>query len=176
MDFARVIGLLVPVLDRHRVRWALCGGLALAAYGMGRTTFDVDLVADASGAEGVIAELERLGYETVHRSAGYSNHFHPDPALGRVDVVWVRGSTADTLFAQARPVPGPDGKPLLLPRPEHLAAMKAAAMASDPSRLYQDLADLRFLLTLPGVNRDEVRAHMARRGLESRYDELLATL
>lgn len=176
MDFARVIGLLVPVLERHRVRWALCGGLALAAYGMGRTTFDVDLVADASGAAGVITDLEQLGYETVHRSAGYSNHLHPDPALGRVDVVWVRGSTADALFTQARPVPGPDGKPLLLPRPEHLAAMKAAAMASDPSRLYQDLADLRFLLTLPGINREEVRAHMARRGLEARLDELLATL
>ncbi len=87
MDCARVIGLLSQIFDRHQVRWALCRGLAGAAYGIGRITFDVDLVADASGAAGVIADLKQLGYETLHRSAGYSNHLHPDPALGQVAVV-----------------------------------------------------------------------------------------
>ena len=35
--------------------------------------------------------LEELGYETVHRSPGYSNHSHSDPDWGAVDVVYVDG-------------------------------------------------------------------------------------
>jgi hypothetical protein len=42
------------------------------------------------------------------------------------------------------------GTTLLVPRPEHLAAMKVQAMKNDPSRTFQDLADIQALLSLPG--------------------------
>jgi hypothetical protein len=176
VDVARVVALLAELLDGRGVRWALCGGLGLAAYGLARTTFDVDVVADGDNDEAVVAAMEANGFATLFRSRGYSNHLHPDPGLGRVDFVYVRGATAGALFAQARQVAGPAGRTVLVPRPEHLAAMKVAAMRADPARLFQDLADVRFLLTLPGVDREEVRSHFARHGMEARFDELVATL
>jgi hypothetical protein len=70
---------------------------------------------------------------------------------------------------------GPGGMRIPVPRPEHLIAMKIVAMKNDPSRTYQDMADVRFLLSLPGVDREEVRAQFEKHGLLERYRELEAT-
>ena len=176
MDFARVVDHVGAYLDEHQIRWAICGGLGLAAYGLVRTTFDLDLIVDGDRDLEVITFLEASGYETIFRTCGFSNHVHPDTALGRVDLVFVWSETREKLFGSAREMPGPTGRLLLVPKPEHLAAMKVAAMKSDPGRTFQELADIRFLLTLPGVDRGEVHGYFVRHGLEDRFEELVATL
>ena len=44
MDFVRVIELIGNHLDAKHQRWAVIGGLGLAAYGMERFTLDLDIV------------------------------------------------------------------------------------------------------------------------------------
>lgn len=63
-----------------------------------------------------------------------------------------------------------------VPKPEHLAAMKVLAMKNDPTRTFQELADIRFLVTMPGVDRVEVKSYFDRHGLEERFDDLEKTL
>jgi hypothetical protein len=176
VDFAAVAGRIEEFLDERGYRWALIGGVALAAYGLARTTLDLDLVTEARARDALIGFLEAAGYETLHRSAGYSNHLHARAELGRVDVVYVDPATAAKLFAGARRLAGPGGRELPVPAPEHLAAMKVFAIRNDPSRELQDLADLRFLLTLPGVDRAAVRDSFERHGLADRYEALVAGL
>jgi hypothetical protein len=176
MDFARVLELLGSYLDEHQVRWAVCGDQALAAYGLARTSLGIDAIVDGDHDIEVVAFLEASGYQTIFRSCAVSNHVHQDAALGRIDLMFIRFETADKLFASVRDVPVPGGRSLHVPKPEHLAAMKAAAIKADPGRAFQDLADIRFLLTLPGVDRDEVQGYFARYGLEKRFDELVETL
>lgn len=175
MDFARVLEMVGGHCERRGTRFALCGGLAMAAYGFGRLTFDLDIVADRSGQDDLVAFLESAGYVTLHRSCGFSNHRHPDDAMGCVDMVWVAGGTADTLFGAVRAFPGPGGRDWPVLCPEHLAAMKVHAFDQDPTRI-QDLGDIRYILGLPGVDREAIRAEFARRRLETRFDELLASL
>lgn len=172
MDFERAIRLVGDFLDERNAPWALVGGLGLAALGFPRTTMDLDVVVTAASQDELISFLEAEGYVTLHRSPGYSNHEHPDPARGRIDCVYVRGETAEKLFASARQVPGPAGREILVPKPEHLIAMKVLAMRNDPDRTLQDMADIRLLTSMPGVDRDEVRAAFARHGLLERFDEL----
>lgn len=157
-------------------RFAVVGGVAMAAWGMARTTLDLDLVVDGAIQEDLIGFLEQEGWETLHRSTGYSNHLHPDPERGRLDVVYVRGDTAAAIFAGVRREHALAGVEFDVPRPEHLAAMKVHAMTQDAARTFRELADIRHLLTLPGVDREAVRRSFARNGLEDRYDELVATL
>src|SRR5215207_2453927 len=176
MDFGVVIGDLSDFLEKRNHRWAVIGGVALAAYGLARTTLDLDLVLDTTAQDDVIHFLESRGYETIHRSTGYSNHLHPDPRWGRVDFVYVRDETSRALFAGCRLSPGPLGGEIPVPRPEHLAAMKVQAMKNDPGRMYQDMADVRHLVTLPGVDRLEIRRYFERHGLMERFDELEKTL
>lgn len=176
MDFAVELRAVSAELARLQTRWAVVGGVAMAALGMPRTTLDLDLVVDAAAQDALVAWLEGRGFATLHRSSGYSNHLHPEPRRGRVDVVYVRGDTAEKLFAAIRRLAGPGGQEIPVPSPEHLAAMKALAIRNDPGRTFQDLADVRFLLLLPGTDRDLVREHFARYGLEGRFDELRETL
>lgn len=176
MDFGAVVGELSDFLEANGHSWAVIGGVALAAYGLARTTLDLDLVLDISAQEAVIRHLESRGYETLHRSSGYSNHVHPSPRWGRVDCVYVRDDTSQALFAGTRRAPGPHGSEIPVPKPEHLAAMKVQAMKNDPGRMYQDLADVRHLVALPGVDRLEIRRYFGRHGLEDRFDELEQTL
>lgn len=172
MDFARVIRSLSECLAARGERFVVIGGVALAACGMPRLTLDLDLAVAASAQDGLVAWLEASGYQTLHRSTGYSNHLHADPERGRVDVVYLRGETARRIFAAARTVPGPGDTSIAIPCPEHLAALKAFAIRNDRSRRLQELADISFLLTLPGVDRAEIEDSFRRYGLEDELVEL----
>ena len=176
MDFQRILKTLVHELGERDVRFGVVGGVALAAYGIARMTVDLDLVAEGEEQERVVEVLESLGYETLHRSRGYSNHQHADQALGRVDVVYVRGTTSRRLFDACRRLEGPGGVEVSVPSAEHLAAMKLVAMKNDPDRLWQDLADIRQLMALPGVDRQAIRASFDRHGFTEHYRELEKSL
>jgi hypothetical protein len=176
MDFAKVIDLLSGFFERENLPFAVIGAFGLHAYGLTRATTDVDFVTDTAGRLRLIQFLEDNGYETLYVSEGYSNHLHPDPAFGRVDFVYVSGETGRLLFDGAKPDRLISGRRVPVPRPEHLAAMKIHAIKNDPERRHQELADIRFLMGLPGIDRAEIRGYFESSGLEKLYDELEQTL
>lgn len=176
MDYRVVLEELGRFFSDRGAPFAVIGGMGLRAYGLARATYDLDVAAEARWQDELVEYLESLGYTTLHRSTGYSNHLHEERPMGRVDVVYVRGETAEAVFGEARRVEVFPGAVVSVPRPEHLIAMKVHAMAEDPSRTFQELADVRHLMQLPGVDRTMVREAFAKRGLEDRYRELEATL
>jgi hypothetical protein len=171
VDFVKVLDIVTRFLDQRGCRYALVGAFALSAYGFSRATQDIDVAVDVGVRRDLISFLESLGYETLYSSEGYSNHFHPLPGMGRVDCIYLGEPTATTLFANATAVPIL-GKTIRVPRPEHLAAMKVLAMKNDPTRTFQEMADLQRILGLPGVDRDEIRGHFERYGFREKFDEL----
>jgi hypothetical protein len=84
--------------------------------------------------------------------------------------MYVRNATADRLFGATRELPGPGGRPIPVPKPEHLMAMKVQAMKDAPERALQDLIDIGYLLRVDGVDRDEVHGYFVRAGLEGRWN------
>lgn len=176
MDFLRVMDRVAEFVGERGARYGIIGGVGIAAYGLMRTTLDLDFVVDRGIQKDLVSWMESLGYETLHRSRGFSNHLHEDPEMGRVDFVYVSGDTAETLFGELRWLEGPADRKIPVPRPEHLAAMKASAMKSDPGRAFQEMADVRFLLQLPDVDRDAVREQFERRGLLEQFLEIEESL
>lgn len=176
MDFARVYGLVASFLEPRGARIAVVGGLGLHGHGVTRATVDLDLVVEADGQDALVAFLEAQGYETLYRSAGFSNHLHADTALGRVDLVYVDPETARRLFAGCEPRLELGTRTALVPRAEHLAAMKVQAMKNDPSREFQDLADVQALLRLPGIDATLVRGYFEKAGLLDKYDAIRRSL
>lgn len=126
--------------------------------------------------EPLVTLLRDLGYETLHVSPSYSNHQHADPDWGGVDLIYVDQQTASQLFPACVERLRLGQREVPVPRAEHLAAMKVQAMRNDPSRLIQDLADVQYLLRLPGTDRTEVRRYFQDAGLTEWYDKLTATL
>lgn len=172
VDFGREIDEVGAFLSAAGHAWAVVGGVALAAYGHPRLTLDLDLVTEAAAQEALIAFMEARGFTTLHRSSGYSNHLHPDHRRGRVDVVYVRGDTAGRLFGESKRAPGPGGRTISVPKPEHLIAMKVQAMRDAPERTWQELVDIAYLAGLDGVDRAEVRGYFEKNGLMERWNEI----
>jgi hypothetical protein len=176
MDHAKVIDVIAGFMESEGAPLAVAGAFALHAYGLSRATVDIDFVAEAEVRERLVTFLESIGYETLHSSPGYSNHLHPDARLGRVDFIYVSGETARRVFA-AREVTLRFGQRVLrVPRAEHLIAMKVHAMKNDPSRSLQEMADIRYLLQVPGVDQEEIRSYFAKADMLDKYDEIKQSL
>ncbi len=156
MDFVGVLDRVDAFLTARGRRFALVGGVALAVYGNPRLTLDLDIVTEAEGQEAL----------------GFSNHLHSSREWGRVDFIYVRDETATKLFAGVAVAPGPGGRPVPVPRKEHLIAMKVQAMKNDPTRTLQEMSDVGYLLGLDGTNRDEAKDYFVKAGLLARWEEL----
>ena len=176
VDFAGELRTVREFLGASGFRSAVIGGVALTAYGHPRMTLDLDIVTESAAQEPLVSFMESRGFQTLHRSSGYSNHRHADRHHGRVDFMYVDGQTSELLFGATRELAGPGGVPIAVPRPEHLIAMKVQAMKDAPERTWQDLADIGYLLRLPGVDRAEVQGYFTRAGLEQKWRDLADAL
>jgi len=176
LDFARILDRVATFLDERGYPCAIVGGLGLHAHGRSRATFDLDLVTRSEAQGPLVALLEDVGYETLHRSEGYSNHSHRDPEWGAVDILYVDEATARNLFSSCTRSLKLGNREVPVPSAEHLIAMKLQALRNDPSRELQDLADIQYLLGLPETNRHEVRRYFERAGMMDWYDRLVERL
>jgi hypothetical protein len=172
MDAARLIALLRPHFEATGARWMLAGGFAVAAWGSARTTLDLDLLVDEEARSALLPRIVAEGFEAYSDSEGFTNLKHPDPALGRLDLIWTKGETSRKLFDAAVERLGPDGRGLLAPKPEHLVAMKLRAIQSRPTRVIRDGPDIQHLLGLPGIDHNEVRGYFEKAGLAELYGRL----
>jgi hypothetical protein len=176
VDFAKVLEEVARFLDREGARFALAGAVALNAHGLARATTDLDLVVEEKAQPALLRFLASLGYEQLRASAGFSNHLHPEPQWGRLDFIYLDPHTADLLFARAKRARPLGDLEVLVPSPEHLAAMKVQALKNDPTRRFKDLGDIQFLLGIPGVDEAEIRRYFEKQGLLERFDELKQTM
>lgn len=168
-DYGAVLRELIPFFEREKIRYALGGGFALQALGRSRLTFDLDLIVDGAVEDRIVNHLRKIGFETLNRLPGFSNHLRRDE---RVDLLYVRGETADLVLDSAESQVVEGGLVLPVARPEYLAMMKFLAVKNVPERDRQDLPDLVFLLRLPGVELSIVREYCSRHGMLKLFDEL----
>jgi hypothetical protein len=149
MLFTEVLTTFAEFFERENIRWAIAGGLAVGAWGYKRYTDDIDFVVSGSERERVVAFAESLGYETTHAS----------------EVIYLYDRTETELFAAATKRVVLPALTALVISPEHIAMMKAAAIRDRPARSYGDARDVEYLLTLPTIDRERVRAYFERMGL-----------
>ena len=172
MDVTRLFELLRPHLEACGARWMLAGGFALAAWGSTRATADLDLIVDDRAKADLLPRLAAEGFGTLFDSEGFTNLLHPDPALGRLDLIWVEGETSRKLFAARRERALPGGIPVPVPAPEHLVEMKVKAIRNRPSRVFRDGEDLRVLLSLEEIDQNAAREAFLRAGLGELWERL----
>ena len=165
MQFDEVLRTWQRFFEAESIRYALIGGLAMQAWGRSRFTKDADFAIARRDHSLVVAHAESLGYETLHVSTGYSNHLHSEPALGRIDFMYVDDATADKLFDRAvvKPLLGDISIPVA--SPEHLAMMKVIAIKNNPPRAAFEGEDIRLLLSVPGVDREAVAEYFESQGM-----------
>lgn len=166
----RQIAEVTAALNAIGVQSALIGGLALASHRVVRATQDVDLLVDADKAREIDAEMEKLGYRCLHRSADAGNYARGDE---RVDLIYASRRIARRLLANAIESQTSLGA-LRVVSAEGLIGFKLQAMVNDPRRT-QDIEDIRALLRANRTTLDlaEVREYFRVFEREPLLDELL---
>jgi hypothetical protein len=71
MDFGRVLETVAGFLEEKDFRYAVVGGFALAAYGLPRTTLDLDFVVESAIQENLIQFLLKLPGVDRHKAESY---------------------------------------------------------------------------------------------------------
>ena len=172
MDAERLLLVLTRACEVAGTRWAVIGGIAMNAYGYARATVDFDIVAEERHRVRLVDALTAEGFRVLHDVEGFTNLLHAEAELGRLDVMWLEPATADRVLDRARSVSDGERVTIRVPAPEHLAAMKVRAIQCQPTRVFRDGADLQHLLSLPGLDHDEVRGYFERAGLADLYRRL----
>ncbi len=165
VDFSAVLAGAKSAFDKEGIRFALVGGVAVATYGIQRSTLDLDLVVSRPDADAAVEALERLGFRTIHRSEGFSNHLRSE-GTERMDLLFVAEPTASALFARATRQSVFDELTVAVVHPEHLVAMKLFALKQNPDRQAIDLEDVRALLLKGLVDPSTVSGYLVRYELE----------
>jgi len=176
MNFENVLKFLKEFFDKERVDYALIGGLALSAYGISRTTTDVDILTHLDNRDRIVRFLESVGYETLTRSDAFSNHEHPMSTMGRIDFLFVSGDTAETILNEARVHPIFIDQKIKVVKPEHLVALKLFSKSANPARHNQETEDIRNLLALEQTDREEVKGYFLKFASLEEYDKALEGL
>lgn len=163
--------LLVKFFEQENLDYAVIGAFALYAYGYTRATRDVDFITRTEYQKRIVEYLESLGFETLNRSEGFSNHLHPFGAV-RIDLVYIGDEAANIVFESTKKRLIFDNLELPVVSPEHLVALKLFAIQNEPDRKYKELADIKEILRLTNLDRETVEALFTKYGLKEYYYEI----
>lgn len=156
---------------REHIEYAVIGAFALYGYGYVRATKDIDFLIRLKDKRKVITFLESIGFETLHASDSFSNHLHPIGA-SRVDMMFVDGSTADSIFSSTVEKLVLNDIPVPVVSAEHLIAMKLFAAQNNPDRLFKELGDIKEILNRSPVTGAEIKKYFIKYDMEKYYDDV----
>ena len=141
--------MLLEMFEKHRVRYALIGGWALASVGYVRATQDIDFLLHHEDYPRVKAALDGFGYALLHESEDAANFVGKMGELGQVDFLMAHRPYALRMLERAMRKPVLGGKfhiPVL--RTEDLIGLKLQSLVNDEERYHNDLQDIEALIAL----------------------------
>lgn len=87
-------------------------------------------------------------------------------------MMYVDGTTADTLFDATRKFTLFDNPEIPVVSPQHLIALKLFAAHNDPQRKYKEFGDVQELLHRVTIDKSSVRNYFVKYGFEEFYEEI----
>lgn len=127
------------ILSSNNIQHSLIGGLALTHYGSTRSTQDVDLLIHEADKSRVVTKMIESGFIKVYESADVIQF----EGRGLVDFLIARRPLSQEMLASSKK----DGvENIQFVQPEDLIALKIQAYKNDPSRAFQDKADIQFII------------------------------
>ena len=126
-------------LTAANVEHALIGGIALATLGINRATADVDLLIDGEQKDVAKETLKKAGF-TLKLETPEVLHFE---GIGLLDILLANRPLSKQMLLSAKSLSHPQIKCLLA---EDIIGLKIQAYKNNPSREYQDKADIKALI------------------------------
>ncbi|MEW6087696.1 MAG: nucleotidyl transferase AbiEii/AbiGii toxin family protein [bacterium] len=147
MDFKLVLEKLLMGFKKENVRYALIGGLALGAWGVTRSTVDIDFLVLFEDMDKVDRIMNKLGYSVRYKSENVSQYISPLKIFGEIDFLHAFRKIAVSMLQRAE-----ERKmfnetiPVKVLKIEDLIGLKVQAIANNESRKNMDLSDIESLI------------------------------
>ncbi len=139
MNLRATLKLAHSLLQQQQIPHAMIGGLAMACYGSGRATVDLDLLIHEENKDQVKKLFLTNGFTVVNETLEVLQF----AGMGYVDIILARRPISQKILSEASMV-GPEG--IKVVKAEDLIGLKIQAYMNDPSRELQDKADIQFLM------------------------------
>jgi len=148
MDFKQVTEKLLAEFQKADIHYALMGGFALAAWGLSRTTIDIDFLIQRDDVKKVHAIMSAMGYECRYQTENVSQFISPLKVFGEVDFLHAFREISTGMLRRAEEKKIFNGTiTIRVLRIEDIIGLKVQAMANDNSRAARDLDDIKSLLS-----------------------------
>ena len=172
MDFRVVLQLITEEFSRQGIRYAVIGGFALGAWGVARTTIDLDFLLHRDDWEKVDALLKANGYECVHKSADVAQYVSGRHALREIDFLLAHRDISCEMLSRAKERKI-FSQIVKVANPEDVVGLKIQALSNDASRAQKEYTDIESVLGLYKKDLDWqiLKEYFELFGLEQKYRE-----
>lgn len=155
MDFKTVTENLLSAFEAEGIRYALIGGFAMGAWGIARSTVDMDFLIHKRDLQKMHGILTDMGYECRYQTENVSQYVSPLKIFGEIDILHAFREISLGMLQRAE-----DRKifnetmNIKVLKVEDLIGLKVQAIANDPSRKPIDLTDIESLMRTYGARID----------------------
>jgi hypothetical protein len=155
MDFKQVTEKLLSAFQKEGIHYALMGGFALGAWGVPRTTVDIDFLIHRDDVAKVHIIMTGLGYACCYQTENVSQFISPLKIFGEIDFLHAFREISLGMLRRAEDKKiFDDTITIRVLRVEDLIGLKVQAMANDSSRTARDHEDIKSLIALYENNLD----------------------
>ncbi|MFA5793905.1 MAG: nucleotidyl transferase AbiEii/AbiGii toxin family protein [Candidatus Brocadiia bacterium] len=149
MDFKLVLQKLLVAFDRSGVKYALIGGFAMGLWGAGRSTVDIDFLADRDDIDQIDVIMKKLGYQCRFQTENVGQYVSDLNVFGEVDFLYAFRPVSLGMLKRAGKKEIFNGAlKIRVLKPEDIIGLKLQAINNDPVRQKQDLPDIEALMSL----------------------------
>lgn len=149
MHFKLVLEKLLTAFNEQNIQYALMGGFALGLWGVGRSTVDIDFLADRRDIQKIDSIMQGLGYGCKFKSENVSQYISPLKLFGEVDFIHAFRETSLDMLARAEDKQVFNGELIVKTlQPEDLIGLKLQAIKNNPDREAIDLSDIKILIQI----------------------------
>ena len=176
MDFAFVFEYIVKEFKEEEINFAIIGGLALQSYGITRTTQDIDFLILAENKEKIKELMIKGGFNLLYESNDILNFVGNKPSLGRVDFLLAQRKYTFAMLKRAQEKDFLNGKlKAKFIKIEDQIGLKIQSSSNDPSRYYQDMADVENLIknNVNTLDKELIREYFTLFNRETEFDKIL---
>lgn len=154
-DLRRTIQLAHTLLTKAGVEHALIGGMALAHYGISRSTVDVDLLIDGSKAEEAKTALIGEGFQITHESKEVLQF--SKTGVGGLDLLLAHRPLTQKMLSGSKET---EKNGIKLVSAEGIIGLKIQAYSNNSRREFQDKADIQSLIEAnPHLDWDQIKIY-----------------
>jgi hypothetical protein len=146
MDFGLVVTTLFDRLERANIRYAAIGGFALGLLGVPRGDPGIDLLVHRDDLPELDRVMAQLGYAPPMRTEHVSHYRHAQGQWGHVDVLHAFRTYSLAMLDRAQTALTSGGRSIRSLQPEDVIGLKFQAVANNPQRRTQDLADIEAVM------------------------------